>query len=145
MAKQQAIRGYGAQVVLCAPVAEVVKATAQQYVEQHKAHYIPPANDPDVMSGQGTAVLELLNQAQADYSVELDAVIVPIGGGGLCSGAAMAAKSRNASIKVFGAEPAGASDAYESFAAKQLLGHATPPNTIADGLRATMGEWKADP
>lgn len=141
-AKQHAVRRYGAEVVLCAPDPAIIAATTQRYVDQYDAHYIHPSNDVDVMSGQGTAILELLDQTQADYSVELDAIIVPIGGGGLCSGTAIAAKARNASIKVFGAEPDAAVDMRESIKAKKLKAQPKPPQTVADGLRTTISESK---
>lgn len=140
MSKRHAVRRCGAEVVVCAPDPETIAVTTQRYVEQYDAHYIHPSSNADVMSGQGTAILELLDQTQADYNVELDAIIVPIGGGGLCSGTAISAKSRNANIKVFGAEPDAAVDMLESIKAKQLKAHAKSPQTVADGLRTTISE-----
>lgn len=88
------------------------------------------------MSGQGTMGLEILDQV----STPLDAVVVPIGGGGLCSGIAMAMKSSHPDIQIIGVEPEGAADAYRSFGSKQLQGHDDVPcDTIADGLRTTLG------
>lgn len=93
------MRGYGAEVVLCDPTNDAREATAQRIVRELGAHFIHPSNDVDVMSGQGTAALELLEQVQREFGVELDAVVVPIGGGGLCSGVAMAAKVRHLCVR----------------------------------------------
>ncbi|GMF14601.1 unnamed protein product [Phytophthora lilii] len=90
--KQNAVRGYGAEVVLCAPTNEAREKAANEVVKASGARFVHPSNDPDVMSGQGTVALELLEQAKKEYGMELDAILVPIGGAGLCSGVAMAAK-----------------------------------------------------
>lgn len=92
--KQNAVRGYGAEVVLCDPSNEAREAAAQRIVEQLGARFVHPSDDVDVMSGQGTAAVELLEQVEQQFGVALDAIVVPIGGGGLCSGVAMAAKVR---------------------------------------------------
>ncbi len=97
------------------------------------AHLDPPYNHRDVISGQGTVGLELFEQIEA-----LDTVLIPIGGGGLCSGVAIALRSLNPSIRIFGVEPSGADDAFQS----RRLGRLVPqdnPQTIADGLRTSMG------
>lgn len=138
--KQSAVRGYGAQVVLCEPTNEAREKRANEVVKDTGARFVHPSNDPDVMSGQGTVALELLEQAKDQYGVELDAIIVPIGGAGLCSGVAMAAKSLKPGIKVFAVEPTGAADAYNSFQKGELMGHIDPVNTVADGLRTTLGD-----
>lgn len=88
------MRGYGAEVVLCEPTGEARDAAAKLCVEKYGAHFIHPSNDVNVMSGQGTAAVELLEQVQQEFGVQLDAIVVPVGGGGLCSGIAMAAKVR---------------------------------------------------
>ncbi|EGZ22061.1 hypothetical protein PHYSODRAFT_329918 [Phytophthora sojae] len=137
--KQNAVRGYGAEVKLCAPTNEAREKAANEVVEATGARFVHPSNDPDVMNGQGTVALELLEQAK-EYGVELDAIIVPIGGAGLCSGVAMAAKSVQPGIKVFAVEPTGAADAYNSFQKHELMGHTGPINTVADGLRTTLGD-----
>jgi threonine dehydratase/serine racemase len=94
---------------------------------------IPPYDHPAVMAGQGTAALELLEDVP-----ELDAVITPVGGGGLLSGVCVAARGLKSTLRVFGAEPLGADDAARSKAANQLLPQ-TGPNTIADGLLTSLG------
>ncbi|ETO71942.1 hypothetical protein F444_11806 [Phytophthora nicotianae P1976] len=137
--KQNAVRGYGAEVILCEPTNEAREKAANNVVEATGARFVHPSNDPDVMSGQGTVALELLEQAKQEYDVELDSILVPIGGAGLCSGVAMAAKSLQPGIKVFAVEPKGAADAYNSFQKRELMGHTGPVNTVADGLRTTLG------
>ncbi|RMX69124.1 hypothetical protein DD238_002419 [Peronospora effusa] len=137
--KKNAVQSYGAQVVLCAPTNEARQQAANEMVEATGAHFVHSSNDPDVMSGQGTVALELLDQVKHEYGVTLDAIIVPIGGAGLCSGVAMAAKSVQPGIKVFAVEPTGAADAYNCFQKRQLMGHTSPVNTVADGLRTTLG------
>ncbi|KAG6971963.1 hypothetical protein JG688_00004209 [Phytophthora aleatoria] len=137
--KQKAVRGYGAEVILCKPTNEAREKTANDVVETTGAQFVHPSNDPDVMSGQGTVALELLEQAKQEYGVELDAIVVPIGGAGLCSGIAMAAKSIQPGIKVFAVEPTGAADAYNSFQKRELMGHTSPVDTVADGLRTQLG------
>ncbi|KAG3113110.1 hypothetical protein PI124_g10274 [Phytophthora idaei] len=137
--KQKAVRGYGAEVILCKPTNETREKTANDVVETTGAQFVHPSNDPDVMSGQGTVALELLEQAKQEYGVVLDAIVVPIGGAGLCSGIAMAAKSIQSGIKVFAVEPTGAADAYNSFQKRELMGHTSPVDTVADGLRTQLG------
>src|SRR5205807_4024579 len=93
-----------------------------------------PYNHPDVIAGQGTVALEMLEQAP-----DLDAVVAPIGGGGLIAGVTLAAKALKPRIRVFAAEPKGADDAARSKAAGALIPQAAP-NTIADGLLTSMGD-----
>ena len=88
----------------------------------------------DVIAGQGTAALELLDQVP-----QLDAIVVPVGGGGLLSGTCITAKALNQSIRLFAAEPAGADDAARSMVAGRLIPQ-TAPRTIADGLLTSLGE-----
>ncbi|KAL7993843.1 putative pyridoxal-phosphate dependent enzyme, CCR4-NOT complex subunit/5 domain superfamily [Plasmopara halstedii] len=138
--KQNAVRGYGADIVLCEPTNEARAKAANEIVEATGAYFVHSSNDIDVMSGQGTIALEILEQVKQEYGVDLDAIVVPIGGAGLCSGVAMAAKSVQPGIKVFAVEPAGAADAYNSFQKRELMGHSTPVNTVADGLRTILGD-----
>jgi threonine dehydratase len=93
---------------------------------------VHPFDDWDVIHGQGTAVLELLEDEP-----ELDVVATPVGGGGLLSGSAISAKSHRPKIKVVGVEPAAADDAYQSWKAGQIQTLATSPATLADGVRTT--------
>ena len=133
--KKRAVLGYGAEVVECEPTGAARQAAADRIVAEEGRYFVHPSNNPVVMAGQGTIALELLEQA-----ADLDAIIVPIGGGGMCSGIAIAAKGINPLIKVYAAEPAGAADAYRSKESGMLVGHpAEGPSTVADGLRTTLG------
>lgn len=98
--KVAAVKGYGGQVTLCEPNLASRESTSMAVMESTGAAFVHPYNDPDVMSGQGTIALEMLEQIEG-----LDAIIVPIGGGGMASGVAMAAKSLKPSIRIIGAEP----------------------------------------
>jgi threonine dehydratase/serine racemase len=132
--KQRAVEEYGGQVVLCAPTLEARETTAAQVQRETGAVLIPPYDHPDVIAGQGTAALELLEQAP-----DLDAIIAPVGGGGLMSGVCLAARAIHPRIRLFGAEPAGADDAFRSLGAGRLIPQ-TGPRTIADGLLTSLGE-----
>ncbi len=132
--KRRAVEKYGGRVVECEPTLEARETTAAAVLSETGATMIPPYNHPDVIAGQGTVALELLEQASG-----LDAVVMPVGGGGLMAGVTIAAKAMNPNIRVFAAEPAGADDAARSKAAGELVLQ-TAPRTIADGLRTSMGE-----
>ena len=131
--KRRAVIGYGARVIDCEPTLPARERTAREVVEDTGAVLVPPYDHADVIAGQGTVALELFEQVP-----ELEAVVVPVGGGGLISGIAIATKSQLPDVKVFGAEPSGADDAARSKAAGELvaLDH---PNSIADGLLAGLG------
>jgi threonine dehydratase len=131
-AKLAAVRAYGGQVTLCAPTLAAREAAAAQIVADTGAVFIHPYDDPDVIAGQGTIALELLEQVP-----QLDWLLCPVGGGGLASGLAVAAKSLRPSIRVIAVEPAGADDAYRSFNSGVLMPPA-PAATIADGLRGAL-------
>ena len=130
--KVRAVEGYGAHVHLCE--AKDRDTLAKSIAAERGATMIPPYNHADIIAGQGTSALELLTEVS-----DLDAVIAPVGGGGLISGTAIAAHGINSNIKVFGAEPAGADDAAQSLAAGHIIPQ-TSPNTICDGLRTGLGE-----
>jgi threonine dehydratase/serine racemase len=133
--KKRAVLGYGAEVIECESTGAARQAAADLVVAETGAYFVHPSNNPTVMAGQGTIALELLEQV-----ADLDAVIVPIGGGGMMSGIVTAVKGLNPSIKVYAAEPAGAADAYRSKEGGVLVGHPPGgPSTIADGLRTTLG------
>lgn len=132
--KRNAVIGYGARVVPCEPNLESRERTAREVAEETGATLIPPYDHPDVIAGQGTCGLELCEQVP-----ELEAVVVPIGGGGLVSGIAIAVKALQPDMRVYGAEPTGADDAARSKAAGTLIPQ-TDPRTIADGLRTSLGE-----
>jgi threonine dehydratase/serine racemase len=132
--KRRAVQGYGARVVPCAPTLAAREETAARVLAETGATLVHPYDHPDVIAGQGTAALELLEQAGP-----LDAVVAPIGGGGLLAGTAIAATGLQPGIRVFAAEPAGADDAARSKRAGVRLPQ-TAPATIADGLRTSVGE-----
>jgi threonine dehydratase len=128
--KLDATRGYGANVVTYA-AGESREAIAEQIRKEHNAVLIPPFDHPDVIAGQGTAALELLEDVPA-----LDALVTPVGGGGLISGCSIAAKALKPDIRVFGAEPEAGDDWVRSRKAGKPV--AIPePDTIAEGLRTT--------
>jgi threonine dehydratase/serine racemase len=131
--KKRAVEGYGGIVHECEPTLVARETLAARIAEQTGAVLIPSYDHPDVIAGQGTATLELLDQVS-----DLDAVIAPIGGGGLMAGTCIAAKGLKPDIRVFAAEPAGADDAARSMAAGELLGQ-TNPDTICDGLLTSLG------
>ncbi|GBG80957.1 hypothetical protein CBR_g31514 [Chara braunii] len=133
--KLEAVKRYGGVVHLCEPSLISRERTAEAIVSQTGATFIPPYNHGAVISGQGTVALELLDQVP-----DLDAIVAPISGGGLLSGIVLAAKGINPQIHVIAAEPKGADDVARSKAAGQLL-KCENPCTIADGLRASMGEY----
>jgi threonine dehydratase len=132
VAKQQNMRRYGARLQLCAPTLAAREAMASQVVAATGATLIHPFDNAEVMAGQGTVALELLDQVP-----NLDVIVAPIGGGGLISGIAVAAHGVNPRIKVMGAEPKGAADAWQSHNAGVLTPVAQPAS-LADGLLATI-------
>ena len=131
--KKQAVLGYGGQIVECEPTLVERERMANELVVKTGGTLIPPFDHPDVIAGQGTAALELLEEVP-----DLDAVISPVGGGGLLSGFCIASRGINPTIRVFGAEPLGADDAARSKAAGSRLLQTTP-NSIADGLLTSLG------
>ena len=96
---------------------------------------IPPYDHPDIIAGQGTAALELIEEIG-----DLDAIVAPVGGGGLLAGTAVTATGLDPRVRVVGAAPAGADDAARSKAAGRLVPQ-TDPRTVADGLLTSLGEW----
>ena len=132
--KKQAVIGYGGRVIECEPTVADRLRLVHEVANETGAVLIPPYDHPDVIAGQGTAALELL----ADVP-ELDAVIVPVGGGGMLSGYCIAIKGTKAAVKVFGAEPLNANDAAQSLATGERQPQ-VPPNSIADGLLTNLGE-----
>ncbi|AWM39574.1 L-threonine dehydratase catabolic TdcB [Gemmata obscuriglobus] len=132
--KRAAVEGYGGQVTLCEPNLADRERAANELVARTGAALIPPFDHPDVIAGQGTVALELLEGVP-----DLDALVVCLGGGGLVSGCAIAATGVKPGTRVFGAEPLGADDAARSKAAGEWLPQ-TGPNTIADGLLTSTGQ-----
>ncbi|KAK8502662.1 hypothetical protein V6N12_073150 [Hibiscus sabdariffa] len=125
---------YGGQVIWSESTMQSREETATKVLQETGAALIHPFNDGRIISGQGTISLELLEQ-----SPQIDTIIVPISGGGLISGVALAAKSINPAIRILAAEPKGANDAAQSKAVGRIV-TLTETNTVADGLRAFLGE-----
>jgi threonine dehydratase/serine racemase len=132
--KRRAVEEYGARVIECAPTLVAREETAAAVLAETGGTLVPPYNHADVIAGQGTAALELLEQVPG-----LDALVAPVGGGGLVAGVCVAAHGLAPSVRVFAAEPAGADDAARSKAAGTLLPQ-TGPHTIADGLLTSLGD-----
>lgn len=126
--KVLATKGYGANVVLMGDSFDDAFIGSQEYTKEHNATYIHPFNDPLIIAGQGTIGLEVYEQMP-----DVDAVIVPIGGGGLIAGIAMAIKEMNPKVKVIGVNAAGAASMVGSLKANEII---TLPSvsTIADGI-----------
>jgi threonine dehydratase len=133
-AKIDSVRRNGGIIVMCEPTIAARESTCARVMAETGARLVHPYNDYAVMAGQGTATLELLEQAP-----NLDIVVAPVGGGGLLSGTSVAAKGAKPGIKVIAAEPAEADDAARSFAAGKLI-PLEKTSTIADGLRTSVGE-----
>lgn len=167
--KKAGVRGYGATVTECAPTLEAREATASQVIEDERnrhqdqrVEFVPPYDDGKcdegrysvhfqtersqqtysslvrIIAGQATISIELLQQAK-ETDRPLDVVIAPVGGGGMLSGVALAAKAIDPHIWVIGAEPRGADDAYRSFRSKTFQ-PSVNPQTIADGLLTSTGK-----
>ncbi|MBY0120455.1 threonine/serine dehydratase [Bacillus sp. S/N-304-OC-R1] len=130
--KENAIKAYNGKIEKCGTTSAERLPRAKEIANQENGVYIPPYDDPFIMAGQGTIGLEILDQVQ-----DADAVIVPIGGGGLISGILTAIKESKPSIKVIGVEPEIANDTFLSFQNKQIIS-LTGTNTIADGLRTNQ-------
>lgn len=126
-AKIAATRGYGAEVVLYDRHTEDRAAIAQRLAGESGATIVPPYDDAGVIAGQGTATLELLEDAQP-----LDIIACPVGGGGLLAGTAIAAHGSDASIEIYGVEPAAGNDFEQSMARGERV-QIPVPDTIADG------------
>jgi threonine dehydratase len=133
-AKLEAIEKAGAILHRCAPTIEAREAKAAEVQQATGASLVHPYANTQVMAGQGTLVLELLQQSQG-----LDTIITPVGGGGLLAGCSIAAHGMDSSIAMFGAEPSGADDAAQSLARGVRI-DAFTPNTVCDGLRTLIGE-----
>lgn len=131
--KIQGVEEAGGRIVFCQPTLASREATLDQEISRSGAKLIHPYNDADVIAGQGTATLELLEQAP-----ELDVIIAPIGGGGLLSGTSIAAKALRPGIRVLGAEPRNADDAARSLRSGRIE-PLSSEHTLADGLRTQVG------
>ena len=131
--KRAAIEGYGGIVTECAPNVPAREAMLAAVVAKTGAQFVHPYDDARIVAGQATATVELLEDAP-----DLEQIWVPVGGGGLASGAAVAARALAPRVAVVAAEPSGADDAFRSLASGRIEPMANPA-TIADGLRTPLG------
>jgi threonine dehydratase len=132
--KRDAVAGYGGKITFCEPTQAAREAACAELVRSTGATLVHPYDNDAVIAGQGTAALELLEDVP-----DLDAILVPVGGGGLLSGTLIAAKGVRPDIRVIGCEPALADDAAASVREGRII-PARPPVTIADGLRTSLGQ-----
>jgi len=132
--KVEAVRGYAGRILFCRPTQAEREKALREVVRDTGATFIHPYDDPRVIAGQATAARELL----ADIG-GLDLLLAPVGGGGLASGTALAARYLSPATRVVAAEPAGADDARRSLQAGRII-PSLDPRTVADGLRTSLGE-----
>lgn len=132
--KKKAVAGYGAKIFFCRPTLASRESALAKVVLDTGASEIHPYDDFYVIAGQGTAVKEILEDG-----LDLDMVLVPVGGGGLLSGTALSVRHLSPYTKIIACEPAGADDAYRSFLKGEII-PSINPNTIADGLLTSLGE-----
>lgn len=133
-AKKDAVKGYGGMVIECEPSTTSREAVFAEVVAKSGAEFVHPYNDPRVIAGQGTCSKELIEQVAG-----LDAVVAPIGGGGMVSGTCLSLSNLAPKIKIYAAEPKQADDAYRSFKAGHIIAD-DAPRTIADGLKVPLKE-----
>jgi len=131
-AKKDAVIGYGGKIVECEPSTSSREAVFADVVAQSGADFVHPYNDPRVIAGQATCSKELLEQVN-----NLDAVIAPIGGGGMISGTCLTLSNVAPNIKIYAAEPLNADDAARSFKAGHIIAD-DAPDTVADGLKVPL-------
>jgi len=132
--KKQAVEGYGGEVIECEPNLKARETTLAEVVERTGATPLHPYNHRDVILGQGTSAMELIDEVP-----NMDYLLAPVGGGGLIAGTALAAHFFSPQTTVIGGEPEGADDAYQSLEAGKIIPQ-TGPNTIADGLLTSLGD-----
>ena len=132
--KVTGVSSHGAEVILCEPNLEARVSTANSVLERTGATFIHPFDNPNVIAGQGTAAKEMIEECES-----LDAVLSPIGGGGLMSGTCISTRHLLPDALIFGTEPEGADDAARSLESGEYVPQ-TGPDTICDGLLTSMGE-----
>lgn len=132
--KIEAVKGYGAEITFCEPTLQARESTLEKLIDDNRAVFIHPYNNFEVICGQGTAAIEFLHEVP-----DLEIMITPVGGGGLFSGTLISARSVHPQMKLYGAEPKNADDAYQSFKSKRLI-PSVKPDTIADGLLTSLSE-----
>lgn len=132
--KVRGVRALGARIVFCEPTLAARESELEKIIAETGATFIPPYNHPHIIEGQGTAAMEVFNAGS-----NFDALLTPLGGGGLLSGTALAARFFSPHTRVFGTEPANADDGLRSFHSGKLEQNDPHKNTIADGLRTHLG------
>jgi len=132
--KRDAVAQYGAKIIFCKPTLKAREEGLERVIDRTGAAFVHPYNDYRVISGQGTAALELCEEVS-----DLDMVMTPVGGGGLLSGTAIAVGALSPKTHVIAAEPERADDAHRSFNAGKII-LVVNPDTIADGLRTSLGD-----
>lgn len=132
--KKAAVAGYGATITYCKPTLSAREETCNSIIEREGATLVHPYDNFNVICGQGTAALELLEDVD-----DLEIIIAPIGGGGLMSGSSICSRGIKSNIKVIGAEPLNANDAWKSFKSGQLI-PSVNPSTVADGLLTSLSQ-----
>ena len=132
--KRDAVLGYGAEIIYSGNKPLDREKKCDEVIQKTGAAFIHPSNDIRVISGNSSCAVELINDTE-----DLDYVLVPIGGGGLISGIVIGFSCFSPVTKIIGAEPLNADDAYQSIKAGKLIPQ-TSPNTIADGLRSSLGD-----
>ncbi|MBW2622104.1 MAG: pyridoxal-phosphate dependent enzyme [Deltaproteobacteria bacterium] len=132
--KKAAVAGYGAEIIFCEPTLEAREEATAEVMERTGAAFIHPYNNLDMITGHGTAALELCEEAPG-----LDAIMAPVGGGGLISGIALAVAEFSPQTEILAAEPEKADDAYRSLQAGRII-PSKNPETIADGLLTSLGD-----
>lgn len=136
-AKKDAVRGYGGVITECEPSTSSREATFAEVQAATGAEFVHPYNDPRVIAGQGTCSKELMEQIDAMDGGGLDAVIAPIGGGGMVSGTCLTLSTLAPDVKIYAAEPENADDAMRSFKAGHIIAD-DAPDTVADGLKVPL-------
>lgn len=132
--KKEAVKGYGGEVIECEPNLPARKKASQEIIQKFGATFIHPSNDDNVIIGNATACMELLE----DHP-DLDNVVTPVGGGGLLAGTALAAHFFGNNCKTIAGEPMAVDDAYRSLKSGKIETN-TSTNTIADGLKTQLGD-----
>ncbi|XP_016066630.1 PREDICTED: serine racemase isoform X2 [Miniopterus natalensis] len=132
--KKLAIQAYGASIVYSEQSDESRENVTKRIMEETEGIMVHPNQEPAVMAGQGTIAMEVLNQVPL-----VDALVVPVGGGGMVAGIAITVKALRPSVKVYAAEPLNADDCYQSKLKGELTPNPCPPETIADGVKSSIG------
>jgi threonine dehydratase len=132
--KRAAVSDYGGEIIFCEPSLAARESTANEVLKETGATLVHPYNDHDIICGQGTAALEILEEIP-----DLHVVMAPVGGGGLLSGTAITASEKSPKTLVVAAEPKNADDAFRSLREGRII-PSTYPDTVADGLRTSLGD-----